>query len=424
MSKAYDFLVKHGMAPEMIDPSRYAVAMCEDMENGLAARPSAMPMIPTYIRMDGQPEIGQSVIVIDAGGTNFRCALATFTEDGLEISDVEKNLMPGIEKSATWDEFISFVADMVQGFTDKADYIGFCFSYNATITPEIDGRVNRIDKEVVITDSAGKLVGQSLVNELEKRGIRGKRVFVLNDTVAALLGASYDLDKSAFSGFIGQISGTGVNTCCLLPYSRIGKLERNDDTSILINLESGLYDGFPQSDFDAMLDRGSINTGEKIMEKMIAGAYLGELAKLMLLAAADEGFLSPAACEKVRRLGKVDSSYVDAWSCGSKLELVCAREEDEEFVREICYALFDRSARCLCTNLLAIMFLTDSGSDSEKPVCVCAEGSLIDKSRYFRPLLEKYLKEYSEEKCGRYAKLRIGYETTLPGSAVAAIYNI
>ena len=423
MSNAYDFLVKHGMAPEQIDPSLFAKKMCEDMENGLAARPSAMPMIPTYIRMDGKPELGQSVIVIDAGGTNFRCALATFTEDGLEISDVEKSLMPGIGKSATWDEFISFTADMIQSYTDKADYIGFCFSYNAAITPEIDGKVIRIDKEVVITESSGKLVGKSLTDELEKRGITGKRVFVINDTVAALLGASYDLDKSDFSGFIGQISGTGVNTCCLLPYSRIPKLERNDDTSILINLESGLYDGFPQGDFDKQLDLESNNVGEKIMEKMVAGAYLGELAKLMLISAAEEGLLSPAACEKVRGLGKIDSSFVDAWSCGGKLELVCAHEEDEQFVREICYALFDRSARCLCTNLLAIMLLTDSGCDSAKPVCVCAEGSLIDKSRYFRPLLEKYLKEYAEEKCGRYAKLRIGYVTTLPGSAVAAFYN-
>ena len=37
MSKAYDFLKKHGMAPELIDPSLFAVDMCKDMENGLAA---------------------------------------------------------------------------------------------------------------------------------------------------------------------------------------------------------------------------------------------------------------------------------------------------------------------------------------------------------------------------------------------------
>ena len=424
MSQASEFLKKHGMSPELVDPVFYADKMLEDMKAGLRGEKSFMPMIPTYIKADGKILKNQPVIVIDAGGTNFRCALAEFTEEGCVLSDVEKYKMPGIDRSATWEEFIAFCAERILPLADKTDTVGFCFSYNVEITPEIDGRVNRIDKEVVILGCEGKFVGRSLSEELAKRGFPGKRVFVLNDTVAALLGASYKLDKSKYSGFIGQICGTGANTCCALPYNRIEKVERNDEVSILINLESGLYAGITQGDFDVVLDDNSNNPGEKIMEKLVSGVYLGELGRLCLLAAAEEGYLSEKAGRKIRALEHVDTSVLDAWASERELDRVCESEEDRSFVVELSIALFDRSARCMCANLIGLMLLMESGKDREKPVCVCAEGSLVDKSRYFRPFLEKYLKEYAEEKLGLYSQLHIGYETTLPGSAAAALLNL
>ena len=276
---------------------------------------------------------------------------------------------------------------------------------------------------MVITGSSGKLVGASLEAELERRGISGKRVYILNDTVAALLGAASLIDKSNYSGFAGQISGTGANTCCTLPYKRIPKLNRDEDKSILINLESGLFDGVPQGDFDLILDKESNNPGEKIMEKLIAGAYLGELGRLSLVAAADEGLLSEGSCAKVRDLGKIDASYIDAWSCGEKLELAADNEEDGEFVKEISLALFERAARCTCANITAIMLLTGAGTEKDKPMCVCAEGSLVDKSTHFRPMYLKFLEEYAAGKLGRYAEIKVGRDTTLPGSAAAALLN-
>ena len=421
--KAQEFIKRHGMDPMLSDPAELAVKMCEDMEKGLAGLPSSLPMIPTYVSNDGTIPVGESVVVIDAGGTNFRCGLASFEGDGWKVERISRQKMPGIDKSATWEEFISFVADNIAPLLTETDKIAFCFSYNADITPQIDGLVKRIDKEVVITGSSGQLVGASLVAELERRGIVGKRVYILNDTVAALLGASSLIDKSRYSGFAGQISGTGANTCCSMPYSRIPKLERNDDVSILINLESGLYDGVAQGDFDVILDSQSNNPGEKIMEKLIAGAYLGELARLSLCAAADEGLLSDGSCAKVRALGKIDASYTDAWSCGEKLELVADNEEDGEFVKEISLALFERAARCTAANIAAIMLLTGAGTDKDKPMCVCAEGSLVDKSTHFKPMFLKALEDYAAGKLGRYAEIRVGRETTLPGSAAAALLN-
>ena len=85
--------------------------------------------------------------------------------------------------------------------------------------------------------------------------------------------------------------------------------------------------------------------------------------------------------------------------------------------------MFDRSARCMCSDLLGIALFTGDGEQSGKPLCVCAEGSLVQKSRYYRPFLEKYLAEYSS-RFGKQIELRIGNESTLPGSAAAALLNV
>ena len=338
------------------------------MEEGLEKDGCMLPMIPTYLKNSGEVPQDVSAVVIDAGGTNYRCALARFSGGKCVISEMKKMPMPGIGKSATWEEFICFVADSIMSYMDRADKIGFCFSYSADITPEIDGRVIRIDKEVVVTGSEGKLVGASLLAELERRGCTGKSVVILNDTAAVLLGVSATLEKEKYSDFIGQINGTGSNTCCIVPMKKIGKLHRDGEEGIIVNIESGLYDGFPRGDFDLELDCESNNPGSKHLEKLTA-------------------------------------------SC----------EEDAAFIREICLAAIDRSARCMCVNLIAIALLNGTGAD--KPICVCAEGSLVQKSRHFRPLLEMYLERYALGVFGRKLEMTVGYETTLPGAAAAVLLN-
>jgi len=73
-----------------------------------------VPMIPTWLRIDGAIPDGASAVVIDAGGTNFRCALARFLDGECRIERMIKKKMPGIESPATWEEFISFTADAVE----------------------------------------------------------------------------------------------------------------------------------------------------------------------------------------------------------------------------------------------------------------------------------------------------------------------
>ena len=133
-SAVRDFILKHGLSPEQLDPAAEAAAMLKDMRAGLRGEKSSMPMIPTYLSNDGDVPRDVWAAVIDAGGTNFRSALVRFGEDGVEVSRLRKAKMPGTDSPCTWEEFISFVADNVEPLLDKARCIGFCFSYSAEIT--------------------------------------------------------------------------------------------------------------------------------------------------------------------------------------------------------------------------------------------------------------------------------------------------
>lgn len=414
------FLEKHGMAPESVDPDVCIYRMLAEMRSGLQGGACSMDMIPTYLSNDGELHPGVSAAVIDAGGTNFRSALVRFEPTGCTVSDMIKRRMPGTEAPCTWEEFIRFTADAIEPLMDRADVIGFCFSYAATITPEMDGRVITIDKEVVVTGCEGQLIGASLLAELARRGIEGKRIVILNDTVAVLLGMAAGLDKSKYGGFIGQVSGTGTNTCVSLPVSAIGKLGLEGERGMIINLESGKYDGIKGGDFDRLLDERSHNPGQKHFEKLTAGVYLGEICHLMLNAAAEEGLLSAECAAKVRELPVFDSAVIDAWACGEGFDILGGNEEDHSFAQTLSLALFHRSARCMCVNLLALAELIGG---REKPICMLAEGSLVQKGRCYRPELERLLQLYGTEKRGIAFELHVGQETTLPGSAAAALLN-
>ena len=419
---AKEFLKAHGMEPERIDPAACSVKMAEHMRAGLEGNIIDMPMIPTYLSMDAEIPQGKKAVVIDAGGTNYRCGLAEFAEGECRVTNVSKCKMPGTGgASATWEEFVTFICNTIQPLLHEADVIGFCFSYSADILPDLDGRVHRIDKEVVIKGCEEQLIGASILAELKTRGIEGKKVVILNDTVAALLGGVSAVCRADYSDFIGMICGTGINTCAPVARAQITKLPEGGEGRMLINLESGCYSGLPAGDADLAVDAKSNIPGEKKLEKMCSGVYIGSVYRETMRLAVADGCLSEATGLRLSEAEKFDGASVNALACGENVAGIFEAEE-LKFAQEVAVALFERAANVACTNILAIMLLNDSGTDPEKPACVCAEGSLISHAKPYMPALQNAL-ENGAAALGRYAKIVVGNETTLPGSAAAALLN-
>ena len=130
-------------------------------------------------------------------------------------------------------------------------------------------------------DAPGKYVGASLGRAV---GPECGSVHVLNDSVAALLGAHSQDSRIT----LGLILGTGINICYGEPCRNIPKVEQDLETdSMIISTEIGEFDGFPKSAFDAAVIAASDEPDMAHGEKQCAGGYLGELIGLAWNAAVE-----------------------------------------------------------------------------------------------------------------------------------------
>jgi hexokinase len=146
--KVVDFLKKHKMDFEDIDIEMNVNVFLDDMERGLKGEESTLQMIPTYIETGGEIPVGESVVAIDAGGTNFRAARVKFdVQKRAIIEGLKSEVMPGVKQEVGKDEFFETMASYIRDMVEDDKSIGFCFSYPTQIFPNKDGRAILLCKE-------------------------------------------------------------------------------------------------------------------------------------------------------------------------------------------------------------------------------------------------------------------------------------
>lgn len=418
MIKVAQFMKAHGMDAERVDLNEYTKAFADSMRAGLRGDKNAMPMLPTHISPDGKLPRGEKAVVIDAGGTNFRTAVISFSTKGVEIEAQSTLPMPGSQEPVAWDEFIGKVADAVRPLMEQAKNIGFCFSYPIEINEERDGRVLGLTKQVRIEGAVGKMLGAELAKALRERGCEPGKIVVLNDTPATLL-AGKAMSKGAYGGHIGLVAGTGSNTCCELNCSDIPKLGGEHKGRMLVNLESGSFSAFPRGDFDIAMDDDLPDAGEYTAEKMISGRYLGRICMYTLKAAAAEGLFSESASSIIGKMTEVVTPTIDKWGSGRFPKGFSS--EDRVNLVYIINELFERSARCIACKLCGILDVTGAGID--KKACIAVDGSLFTASRLLRPELERFMDIYAGEIMGRRYEFVTYDNMSMIGSAAAALLN-
>ena len=197
MEKAEIFLGAHKLRASDIDMDNLVELFHSEMLKGLKGEKSSLRMIPTYIEAENEFLKDTPVVAIDAGGTNFRAALVKFTSQGkLETDQVVSGSMPGLDREVSKKEFFDVMAGHIRQMAEKAERIGFCFSYPTEIFPDKDGRLLQFCKEVQAPEVIGQIIGKSL---LEALGSPEKKIVLLNDTVATLLaGKSHPLSFYPF----------------------------------------------------------------------------------------------------------------------------------------------------------------------------------------------------------------------------------
>lgn len=427
MEKAKRFLEKHRIRARDINMDRLVSLFHSEMAKGLSGEESSLRMIPTYIEADNEFLVETPAIAIDAGGTNFRAALVSFSSEGrLETGEVLNHGMPGLEREVSKKEFFDTMAGFIKPVSEKAERIGFCFSYPTEILPHKDGILLQFCKEVQAPEVVGQLVGKSL---LEALGTPEKKIVLLNDTVATLLAGKSASFGKTYDSFIGYILGTGTNTCYIEHNSAVTKTGGLDRTrSQIINIESGNFALAPRSDLDLVFDRTTSNPGNYSFEKMFSGGYFGGLCLTVLRAAASEGLFTKngaAGLEKIKDLSSGEASeYVSQVKPSGNILFRCFTDESDK--RRSIYiidSLIDRAARLVAANLAAVVLKTDKGKNAEHPVLITIEGTAFYRLHNLKTRFEEYFRAYLDGDRKRHVEFTNVGQSSLTGAALAALID-
>jgi len=384
-----EFLKRHGQSPENIDAEKSISDFISEMKRGLAGENSSIAMIPTYIyepSSEVRTESGKK-IVIDAGGTNFRSACAYFDKNGKAVfEDMQKTVMPASDRELSKNEFYDAIACNIKRLLPQTDDIGFCFSYPVDMEENKDGVVGSATKEIKAPEITGTKVGECTLAAVKKYDFKERKIVILNDTVATLLGGMATTDKK-YSAFIGYIYGTGTNICYTEYAENISKIKAEQGRRMLINTECGNFRGFAQGDYDRAVSSATEYPEKYLFEKMTSGKYLAEVINLTIVGAIKEGVIKGGK-EKYEFGLKDVSDFLNGEEC---VFTSAFDGNDRELVKEICRQLIDRAAKmgAIANASAAIMSAKPHGL----PVAIVAEGTTFNKLAGYREKFVQYLKE-------------------------------
>ena len=364
-----NFLLKHNFSTGIAD--NLHTKIIEDMQKGLSTGNADQAMIKAGSAAVRTIHDGETAIVIDAGGTNFRSSLVTKTQDGISISHFEKTSMPAIDRELNKTEFYKAIADNISRLKGLSDKISFCFSYAMEITPDGDGKILRFSKEIKAEQAVGNFIGKELSEELKRQGWNSiKKINVLNDTTALLLSSFADQTNKKGGTHLAYILGTGMNSAYI-------------SNNTIIVTECGMFSNLKQSDFDLIVTGRTTQPENSIIEKMSSGAYLGDIAFEMLKAAHKEGLFSSAFVLPAAFATK----DFDAYFLKDENQL----SEDEKIVKELLFTIITRSAYLSAETIYAAILCADKEKE-EIPVCITCNGSTFWKTPLLKQTAEARLK--------------------------------
>lgn len=391
------------------------------MEDGLIGKASSLKMLPSFIGKPSGDEEGV-FYTVDMGGTNVRGAKFQIRNREFKNLDEVKSRLKDPDgkfnftsKETTGEILFDFFANCVYQIMgeDNKGYLGHTFSFPSSQTGINEAKLIHWTKEIQVSGVEGRNPNTLLHEALKRKGINIEPVAIINDTVGTLLVAEYMYEDAD----IGVIMGTGHNACYL---ERKHPLTGKD---MIVNMESGNFNvGLPITKYDRAIDEKSVIPGEQMLEKMVSGYYLGEVASLVVEDLYAQGALfkgNEKAINIIRKKGleaqNVGSFITDIEKTINEYE--CSME-DAEVLRTIGETLVNRTARLIVSTLIGIMLHIDEG-EIKNPHVVAIDGTIYEKMPKVPALMEAALTEFLKEKA-ELVSLKLVKDGSGLGAAIAA----
>uniref|UniRef100_A0A671YDZ6 Hexokinase-2 n=1 Tax=Sparus aurata TaxID=8175 RepID=A0A671YDZ6_SPAAU len=371
---------------------------------------AALKMLPTFVRSIPDGSEKGDFIALDLGGSNFRILRVKVSHEKKQTVQMESQIYDTpediIHGSGTrlFDHVAECLGDFMekQNIKDKKLPVGFTFSFPCQQTKLDEGFLITWTKRFKAGGVEGMDVVKLLNKAIKKRGDYDADIMaVVNDTVGTMMTCGFDDQRCE----VGIIIGTGTNACYMEELRNIDLVE-GDEGRMCVNTEWGAFgdDGRLEdirTEFDREIDRGSINPGKQLFEKMVSGMYMGELVRLILVKMAREGLvfegrITPELLTK----GKFETKHISAIE-KSKEGLSKAREiltrlgvepstDDFSLVSQVCTVVSFRSANLIAAALAGILMrLKENKGVARLRTTVGIDGSLYKMHPQYARRLHK-----------------------------------
>ncbi|KAI8388305.1 uncharacterized protein BYT42DRAFT_491840 [Radiomyces spectabilis] len=264
-----------------------------ELNSGLATMSASglATMIPSYVtKLPTGRETG-TYLALDLGGSTLRvCAVELLGHGQVTVTEVKRSIaVKDPLRTGTAEAFFDWIVDTVHELVQKINVqtplvMGVCWSFPLDQKGIATGLVLRMGKGFDLKGIDNKDL-QSLFKEaFQRKGLDITVTALLNDTVGTLVAHAYANPKVR----VGFIYGTGVNAAYPEKVQCITKLQdtwpaQDATQEMLVNTEIDIFgsdDYLPLNRFDLALDAQHTQPKFQLYEKMMSGAYLGELVRL------------------------------------------------------------------------------------------------------------------------------------------------
>jgi len=396
-------------------------------------------MIPSFVDTPNGHERGR-FFALDLGGTHLRVLAVELDGRGnATVLSGYRSVIPKTAMQGTGDELFDFIAGCMDRFLTENNMdrkkiydLAFIFSFPVEQTNITAGKLIVWTKGFTATGVGGEDVILLLNEALRRKKIDCIRVAALaNDTVGTLIARSYsDPDCD-----MGVILGTGTNACYLEKCSNIRKLRRLDPKGhMIINMEWGNFSKLKPTHYDRALDEASVNPGAMILEKMVSGMYLGELARRVLVDGIKRGLIfsnESRAAEHLKKKGGLRTEHMSLIEADKTADLHQVKAflitrgisnttlHDRMLVKRLCKCISARAARLVAAAISAVITWMDP--KLKKLHTVAIDGSLFEKYPGFGADMTGVFKDlYGEEA----DKIRLAHSKDGSGKGAAIMAAI
>lgn len=449
--------------------------------------PPSILMLPTWVTKLPDGEETGACFAVDIGGTNFRVAYIRLGgERGeVEAAEMEQLAIPRHVYTGSQEQLFDFLARplarMVQrmqasgavptGPGSPRPAVGFCWSFPLEQTALDSGKLLCWTKGFDVPGVVGSDPVRLLSAALERAGAPCRVMCILNDSVAVLAAGRY-FDPHCE---MGVILGTGTNACVALPMADVpkwrpppggggaggkgGKGSSRPGSAAAtaaaaaaaataaaaapltaLNTEWGCYGSalLPFTPEDVAMDAASgCQKGTMLVEKMMSGLWLGEVARRVLLTFAEKASLfGPGALPAgLCQAGCFTTAHMSAVESDRSLLLTETDRVLSEALgtprgtlpyealltaQQLCRLVVRRSAR-MAARLLAATLRQQRWSERPRPITVAVDGGVVLKYANWRRYLDEYLAEaLGGGKNARLVHLRATPDGSSFGAAVLA----